>query len=223
MPDNLPANWAAHWAADPHREVLRAPGGLRLSGAEFADRTAALAGRYAAAGLTPGDRVLMSAAPSVDLVLAHVAALRYGLTVVPANTGYTAPELAHLVADARPVLAVLDDPSRAAGLPATTPDLATLPSGQSTVDGLDRAAAGDPALIVYTSGTTGTPKGAVLSHANLLASARSVGTAWHWHADDRLVLSLPLFHVHGLGVGLYGTLTAGASLVLLPAFDPGAV
>src|SRR5438874_84391 len=94
MPDNLPANWAAHWAADPHREVLRAPGGLRLSGAEFADRTAALAGRYAAAGLTPGDRVLMSAAPSVDLVLAHVAALRYGLTVVPANTGYTAPELA---------------------------------------------------------------------------------------------------------------------------------
>src|SRR5207248_11632375 len=83
--------------------------------------------------------------------------------------------------------------------------------------------AGDPALIVYASGTTGTPKGAVLSHANLLASARSVGTAWHWHADDRLVLSLPLFHVHALGVGLYGTLTAGASLVLLPAFDPGAV
>ena len=69
----------------------------------------------------------------------------------------------------------------------------------------------------------GAPKGAVLSHGNLLASSESVRLAWRWTGDDRLVLALPLFHIHGLGVGLHGTLLAGASAVLLPRFDPDAV
>ena len=81
----------------------------------------------------------------------------------------------------------------------------------------------EPALIGYTSGTTGRPKGAVLSHANLLASVRALELAWRWTADDVLVLALPLFHMHGLGVGLHGTLTVGARAVLLPTFDPDAV
>lgn len=81
----------------------------------------------------------------------------------------------------------------------------------------------EPALIGYTSGTTGRPKGAVLSHANLLASVRGLELAWRWTPDDVLVLALPLFHMHGLGVGVHGTLTAGAQVVLLPTFDPDAV
>ncbi|HEX8804459.1 MAG TPA: AMP-binding protein, partial [Acidimicrobiales bacterium] len=88
---------------------------------------------------------------------------------------------------------------------------------------LDAAGPGDPALLPYTSGTTGTPKGALLSHGNLLASAEAVRLAWRWTADDRLVLCLPLFHVHGLGVGVHGTLLAGASAVLHERFDPEAV
>jgi malonyl-CoA/methylmalonyl-CoA synthetase len=81
----------------------------------------------------------------------------------------------------------------------------------------------DPALIGYTSGTTGRPKGAVLSHANVLASVEALLIAWRWDDADCLVLSLPLFHMHGLGVGLHGTLAAGATTVLLDAFDPTAV
>ena len=96
---------------------------------------------------------------------------------------------------------------------------ATRPSTRA----LDVAGPDDPAILGYTSGTTGAPKGAVLSHGNLLASSESVRLAWRWTADDRLVLALPLFHIHGLGVGLHGTLLAGASAVLLPRFDPDAV
>ena len=81
----------------------------------------------------------------------------------------------------------------------------------------------DPALIGYTSGTTGRPKGAVLSHANLLASVRALELAWRWTPDDMLVLALPLFHMHGLGVALHGTLTVGARAVLQPTFEPDAV
>jgi malonyl-CoA/methylmalonyl-CoA synthetase len=88
---------------------------------------------------------------------------------------------------------------------------------------LDAAAPDDPALIVFTSGTTGRPKGAVLSHANLAAGARSLHEAWGIEADDRLVLALPLFHVHGLCAGLMTTLAAGASVVLVSPFDPATV
>src|SRR5262249_29694379 len=88
---------------------------------------------------------------------------------------------------------------------------------------LDAAIPEAPAMIGYTSGTTGIPKGAVLAHANLLAASESVGLAWRWTASDCLVLALPLFHAHGLCVGLHGTLLAGASAVLLPAFDVNVV
>lgn len=85
---------------------------------------------------------------------------------------------------------------------------------------LDKASAHDPALLLYTSGTTGIRKGAVLTHGNLLSSARALEIAWRWAADDRLVLALPLFHLHGLGVGLFGSFCAGASVVLRRSFDP---
>jgi malonyl-CoA/methylmalonyl-CoA synthetase len=84
---------------------------------------------------------------------------------------------------------------------------------------LDLAGSEDAALLIYTSGTTGRPKGAVLSHGNLLASATAVNLAWRWDPDDRLLLTLPLFHVHGLGVGLNGSLCAGAAVLLRPGFD----
>ncbi|HEY7606829.1 MAG TPA: AMP-binding protein [Actinomycetes bacterium] len=133
-----------------------------------------------------------------------------------------------VVADARPAAAVVDDPERgrwarraAAGdLLVAGPEV-DLPDGDPPP--LDGTHPGDPALLCYTSGTTGAPKGAVLAHGNLLASAEALRLAWRWSPEDRLVLALPLFHIHGLGVGLHGTLLAGASAVLLPRFDVGAV
>ena len=87
---------------------------------------------------------------------------------------------------------------------------------------LDQSDTDDPAMLMFTSGTTGRPKGAILSHGNALASAEGVHIAWRWTSDDRLVLTLPLFHMHGLGVGVHGTLLAGASTVIAP-FSPDTV
>ena len=107
-----------------------------------------------------------------------------------------------------------------AGVLVVGPDLDLPDSGAGPIDA---AGPDDPALICFTSGTTGAPKGAVLRHRNLLAATESVRIAWRWSNTDRLVHCLPVFHAHGLCVGVYGTLLAGASAVLLPGFHPGTV
>jgi malonyl-CoA/methylmalonyl-CoA synthetase len=218
----LPEAWVERWRADPGAVVLVDPSGVRVTAAMLEEWSAGVARRLAAAGVGPQDRVLLSAEPSVDLVVAYVALLRLGAVVVPTNTAYTGPELAHLVEDARPVLAVADRPDRFAAH-----DLAVVGPHVSGTDAgpvpLDRAGPDDLAWLCYTSGTTGRPKGAMLTHANLLAGADAVVDAWAWAADDVLVLALPLFHMHGLGVGINGTLTAGAAAVVLPRFDVDAV
>jgi malonyl-CoA/methylmalonyl-CoA synthetase len=212
----LPRAWSDRWARAPHAPTLAGPDGHWMSAAELEARTATVAGRYAAVGLRAGDRLLVSAAASVDLAVAHVAALRLGLVVVPVNTAFGPAEIGAVAAAAQPGLAVLDDPARLPGVPSTGPDVA-LADGPPPA--LDDARPDDAALLVFTSGTTGTPKGVPLTHANLLATSASIEVAWRWTAADRLVLALPLFHVHGLGVGLHGTLLAGASAVILPRFE----
>jgi malonyl-CoA/methylmalonyl-CoA synthetase len=225
---SLPAAWRRLAETGPDRPALwAAERGWRSRG-ELEAASARVAGRLRRAGLAPGDRVLVSAASSMDLVVAYLGALRMGLVVVPVNTAYREREVAHIVGDAGPRAAVVDDPDRgrwaqrAAGgdLVVTGPEVG-LPDGDPPP--LDTAGPGDPALLCYTSGTTGAPKGAVLAHGNLLASAEALRLAWRWEPDDRLVLALPLFHIHGLGVGLHGTLLAGASAVLLPRFEADAV
>jgi malonyl-CoA/methylmalonyl-CoA synthetase len=220
----LPGAWTAAWRADPARPVLSYLDTEPWSAAELEQRSAAAARRYAAAGLAAGQRLLICAGSSLDLVVAYVAALRLGLTVVPANPGYSDTELKALVATASPAGAVVDDPSRVEllGGPVTGPDLAGLPAGGRDV-ALDGAGPDDTALVIYTSGTTGRPKGVPLSHANLLAGAHAVRVAWRWTPEDNLALCLPLFHMHGLGVGLHGTLVTGARATLIPRFTPAAV
>jgi len=224
---SLPAAWAARWAADPAAPVLRDDGSGWVSAAELEARTRAAAGRLAAAGVVPGARVLMSCPPSVDTVVAHVAALRLGAVVVPVNTAFGPEEIGRVWAEARPVVALASDPGRLPAEAGAVAGLDELPArgGGAGADAdavLDRAGPDDPALLVFTSGTTGRPKGALLSHGNLLASAEALRLAWRWEPGDRLVLSLPLFHMHGLGVGVHGTLLAGASAVITP-FSPDGV
>ena len=208
---SLPAAWTAHWRVVPARAVLRDPGGRWWDGGELDARTATVAGRLAAAGVRPGDRVLLSGRSSIELVVAHVAALRAGFVVVPMNTAYRPREIAHVVGDARPVVALVDDDEARAAVRATDPAIVVVSPGVERPDGpvppLDRAGPDDPALIGYTSGTT----------------AAALTLAWRWSADDRLILCLPLFHMHGLGVGLHGTLLAGASAVIHDGFELDAV
>ncbi len=221
----LPGSWGRRWREDPGHKVVFDDRRGWLTAAQLEDETRAIAARFAAAGMEAGDRIVMSAAPSADLVLAHVAALRLGLTVIPVNGAYTEREFAYIVRDARPAGAVVDDQARADWIraasqrdPVVTSPAVDLVQGPDVA--LDGVGPDDPALIGYTSGTTGAPKGAVLRHGNLLATAEALRLAWRWTPEDRLVLSLPLFHMHGLGVGVHGTLTAGAAIVLRPGSTP---
>ncbi len=215
MTAGLTAAWVANWSAAPGRPAVWTPPTGWLTAAELEERTRIAAYRLAGAGLLPGDRVLLSGAPSAELLTAYVAVLRLRAVVVPANTAYTDRELAHIVGDVRPAAALLDRPRDLPAVPWVSGlDLA----GKPREVPLDAAAGTDAALIGYTSGTTGAPKGAVLSHGNLRSGAAALLDAWRWTADDRLVSALPLFHMHGLGVAVNGTLLAGASIALLPKF-----
>ena len=224
---NLTSAWARAWRAAPERPQLHDPESGWRSRGELDAESARRAGRLAALGLEPGDRVLSSAASCFDLVASYVACLRLGLVVIPTNTAYGRRELEHVIRDARPRAALLDDEERMRVVAEIDPTLHVLTPALDLADAppppLDAIDASAPALICYTSGTTGQPKGAVLSHANCLASAEALRLAWRWNEGDRLLLALPLFHMHGLGVGLHGTLHAGASAVLLPTFRPGEI
>ena len=220
--ESLPAAWATNWRVAPDRPVLCDVDGTWVSGGELLERTAVVAGRLAVAGLQAGDRVVVSGSPSVALVVAHAAALRMGLVVVPVNAAYSEREVEAIVSDARPRAAVVDRPEmqgwmRTFGVEVVAGIEVELPDGPAPT--LDVVASDDPALLPYTSGTTGRPKGALLSHGNLLASAEAILIAWRWTSKDRLILCLPLFHMHGLGVGVHGTLLAGASAILQERFD----
>lgn len=190
-----------------------------LTYARLTEVTDALAARLAGAG-----RVAVWATPTARTVVAVVAALRAGVPAVPLNPKTGERELAHIVADSAPsaVLASPDDvlpPALAAldrvdvGTAATGPAPAALPEPDPE----------SPALIVYTSGTTGPPKGAVLPRRALAASLDALEDAWQWTADDVLVHALPLFHVHGLILGVLGPLRRGGSVRHLGRFSPEGV
>jgi malonyl-CoA/methylmalonyl-CoA synthetase len=207
---------------------------LRWAGGELTrDRLAAavaeVASGLAGLGAGPGERVLLHAAASGEWVLACLGALRAGAIVVPVNPDYRDAEVGHILGDAEPVIAVADAPrlEGLARLRAAHPgirhlvDVAGLPRTTRPRPGVAPAPE-SPALIIYTSGTTGRPKGALLDHGNLLAQGRGVVEAWRMDPSDHLALALPLHHLHGLAMGLVGSLLAGGSVTLL-RFSPEAV
>jgi malonyl-CoA/methylmalonyl-CoA synthetase len=238
----LPVSFARHWSASPGAAALTdAADGRVVTGGELEAASRHVAGELLARGLRPGDRVLCSPGDPLPFAVTVVAALRAGLVLVPANPELTAPELRHVIEETGPAACAADDssfrslvaqiddavpmlepgaafgrwsPSRTDGFPAG----ATREGASTGERDLDASAPSDPAMVLFTSGTTGKPKGAVHTHASLLANAESLRVAWRWTPEDRLVHTLPMFHAHGLCVGLLGTLNAGASAVLLPRF-----
>lgn len=201
---------------------------------EFSGR---LAGALQGLGVTPGDRVAVQVEKSPEALMLYLACLRAGAVYLPLNTAYTLAELDYFIADAEPRLVVVA-PKAAEGVRtvagkhgAQVETLDEAGGGSLLVLAADAGAdfpdaargAEDLAAILYTSGTTGRSKGAMLTHDNLLSNALTLRDYWRFTGADRLIHALPIFHTHGLFVASNVTLLAGASMYLLPKFDAGEV
>ncbi len=200
------------------------------------------AGRFAnaliARGVVPGDRVAVQVEKSAEAIMLYLACLRAGAVYLPLNTAYTDAELEYFIGDAEPRVVVCA-PERAAALKPVAKRLGVAAvesmdsSGKGTLTDLAktcsaqfadvRRASDDLAAILYTSGTTGRSKGAMLTCGNLFSNAVALTDTWRFTRDDVLLHALPIFHTHGLFVAINVVLRAGASMILLAKFDPGEV
>ena len=207
-----------------------------LSYGDMLAMTGRLANVLVDLGVKPGDRVAAQIEKSAEAIVLYLACVRAGAIWLPLNTAYTLAELEYFVGDAGPRILVCD-PSRAEALEALGSRLGVASVQTLGVNGasgslLERAGCqaaaftdvdrlmDDPAAILYTSGTTGRSKGAVLSHGNLAANAATLAELWRFTSDDVLLHALPIFHTHGLFVATNVTLMAGASLICLARFEP---
>jgi malonyl-CoA/methylmalonyl-CoA synthetase len=235
MSENLFSSFAAA-IADPDR-VFIAP--LHRDAATFR-QAFDFAGRFAhvlaSHGVKRGDRVVVQVEKSAEAVFLYFACLRLGAIYVPLNPAYTGGELDYLLADADPALFV-STPQREVSSRATWPrgPVLTLSddgkSGSLLLEAMDKPTGfidevvtnDDLAAILYTSGTTGRSKGAMLSHGNLKSNALVLKEFWQFQSTDVLLHALPIFHTHGLFVAINISLAAASSLIFLPKFDVGEI
>jgi malonyl-CoA/methylmalonyl-CoA synthetase len=221
---------------DPGRPLIRPPDRAPISYADCFAAAARFAHVLAHHGVRPGDRVAVQVEKSPSAVCLYLACLRAGAIFLPLNTGYTPSELAYFAADAEPSLFVCATKSLEK-ISAALPQLNFLTLGDDGESGtLIREAESQPAefpdaavtmsdlaSILYTSGTTGRSKGAMLSHGNLWSNAESLKQVWHFASNDVLLHALPIFHTHGLFVAINVSMISGASMILLPKFDLDAI
>ncbi len=219
---------------DPNRLAIETHQGERITYGDLIARAGQFANVLVARGVKPGDRVAAQVEKSVANLVLYLATVRAGAVYLPLNTAYTLNELDYFITDAEPSLVVCD-PSRAEGIGAIA---AKVKAQVETIDGhgegsLTRAAAtaspafatvprgnDDLAAILYTSGTTGRSKGAMLSHDNLASNSLTLVDYWRFSDKDVLIHALPIYHTHGLFVASNVTLFARASMIFLPKFDP---
>jgi malonyl-CoA/methylmalonyl-CoA synthetase len=225
MNANLYSAMRDRFTADPARTALETPSGEAVSFGELDTLAARMAGVLGARGVVPGDRVVAQVEKSIGAVALYLGCLRAGAVFVPLNTAYTDAEVGHFLSDAQPRVFVRSRDQDVAGyraevlgLDASSPlwseALATEPRAEVVERGSD-----DLAAIVYTSGTTGRSKGAMLSHGNLASNARTLVKLWDFRERDVLLHALPIYHVHGLFVALHCAFLSGASVRFLPKFD----
>ncbi|WP_298431035.1 malonyl-CoA synthase [uncultured Jannaschia sp.] len=209
--------------------------GRAISHRDFGHMAGRMANALAARGLVPGDRVAAQIDKSPEALALYAACARAGLVFLPLNTAYTADEVGYFVTDSGARLFVCDpgragemaEVAKAAGATLATlsgdgrgslaEDAASAPSEFATV----ARGGSDLAAFLYTSGTTGRSKGAMLSQDNLLSNAETLAEAWRFTEGDVLLHALPIFHTHGLFVATNVTLVAGGAMIFLPKFDAG--
>ena len=215
------------------RRALETADGRSWTYAELESAVEQCRSSLAAGGAGPGDRVLACVGKTPANVFLYLACLSQGAVYVPVNPAYTPVEVQALIRDCAPRLVICEpsrepelwEAARGAGLGAKVAVLST--DGQITPPGRRRSSpmasrprGDDPAIVLYTSGTTGAPRGAVLSHQAVTANVLALSRVWDMRPADILVHGLPLFHTHGLLVALQCALLSGASTILMPSFDP---
>ena len=231
-----PTDWIESAAREhPTRPFIKTPAGRELTYAALLDHSARYAAVLVRRGVVSGDRVAVQVDKSTEAVLLYIACLRLGAVFVPINVANTPNEVDFFLRDSAPRVAVIRpadravlEPSAARAGVAHVETLGEHAEGSllelvRRVDGSSlparRAEPNAPAAIVYTSGTTGRSKGAVLSRANLASNAAALVEAWQFNGKDVLLHTLPLFHIHGLFAALNTALAAGSCVLLLARFD----
>jgi malonyl-CoA/methylmalonyl-CoA synthetase len=219
---------------NPARLAIETLDGQHISYGDLIARAGQMANVLVANGVKTGDRVAAQTEKSVPGLVLYLATVRAGAVYLPLNTAYTLNELEYFITDAEPSLVVCD-PSRAEGIGAIAAKVGArvMTLGADGKGSLTEAAAtanaefatvaradDDLAAILYTSGTTGRSKGAMLTHDNLASNSFSLVDYWRFTDKDVLIHALPIYHTHGLFVASNVTLFARASMIFLPKFDP---
>jgi len=238
MSNNFYALLAVRFRPHAAAVALETPDGTRYSYATLDRETARYASLYRALGLTPGERVAMQVDKSPQALFAYLGCLRAGLIYLPLNTAYRDLEIAYFLENAEPKLVVCDPAQRAAvtrlAIERSVAQVHTLDAAgrgslaeaaATQADEFAIAAVKDDAVavILYTSGTTGQPKGAMITHANLASNGLALQQAWGFNANDVLLHALPIFHIHGLFVACHVALLSVCKMIFLPKFDVAAI
>lgn len=230
--NNLFAKFATHW--DAAATFLTTPSGEHYSYGEATALSAQVAQFLGEAGVKPGDRISVQADKSVDYLWLYLGCLRGGFVIHPLNPAYTKSELEYFFSDAEPALVVYD-PANAADAEAMAAALGIGRRYSMTADGsgsfrdaysaatptagIAARAPDDMAALLYSSGTTGQPKGIPLTHGAIAVNAVELRDVWGFTDNDVLLHALPMFHTHGLFIALNCTLMSGSAVRYLPRFD----
>lgn len=230
---NLYSVLSKRFLTQPERVALRTPS-QTWSYQQLHDRTGQLANWLRSLDLPAGARVAAQVEKSPEALALYLATLRAGLTYLPLNTAYREAEIAYFLGNARPSVFVCDPDNlswaKTLADQGSISHLMTLDAQGhgSLIDAMSAFAKNfadaetsddDLAAILYTSGTTGRSKGAMLTHQNLISNTQTLNDYWGWQRDDVLLHMLPIFHIHGLFVACHGALYAGAEMVWLPKLD----
>lgn len=231
---NLYTHFSRQISAHADKELLCTGNGLSYSYSDIEQGSARFARYLAELGASPGDRISVQVEKSPECLCLYLACLRAGFVYHPLNLGYKKGELEYFLGNAEPAVVVCDPASVEvisiiADSVGAKHVLTLAADGTGTLsDGADNVSAefktivrqaDDLAALLYSSGTTGVPKGIMLTHANLLRNTEALVDAWGFTEDDRLLHALPIFHVHGLFVAIGCVLLSGASMRWLPAYN----
>lgn len=235
MSANLYAQFRKHFPAETDAPFIHQPGGPTLTYGEVESRSAQLAAALVALGVQPGDRVAAQVEKSATALLLYLGCLRAGGVYLPLNTAYTGDELEYFLSDATPSV-FMCDPARLAQVPDPGHEMVTMTLDERGTGTLTERAEqegvtfetrdrnpDDLGALLYSSGTTGQPKGVMLSHGALADNADALKNAWQITSNDVVLHALPIFHTHGLFVATNTVLMSGGSMIFHPRFNPADV